>query len=67
MIAKKCDKCGAFYVCYNMRNNSEKPNGFQFLSLDESGQYFSYKAKDLCQDCLNELLKWWNGGNENAD
>lgn len=59
MIAKKCDRCGALYEQYNLKNNPMNINGIMFLNLDGSQQYFGHKPSDLCPKCSDELLNWW--------
>ena len=56
-LARKCDVCGRFYESYNEKKNSENPNGFMFLSIDTTNQYFSYGKTDCCPVCMESILK----------
>lgn len=65
MKAKKCDRCGEFYIL-------ESDCSVSFINKTISG--FS-KTMDLCPDCYEELIRYLtnsnsivcnvNGGNEN--
>jgi uncharacterized CHY-type Zn-finger protein len=57
MIAIKCDRCGAYYDIYNVKNNSEKTNGIMFLNIDKKGNYFEHKVIDLCPECMEAVKK----------
>lgn len=61
MIAKKCDRCGAFYDLYNVERNKEKINGVAPLNTDESGRYCWHEYIDLCPDCKDSFERWLKG------
>lgn len=58
-IAKKCDRCGIFYACYNGANDKKNTNGFMTLNIGSDGRYFSHKAHDLCPECNKSLHEWF--------
>ena len=70
-IARKCDRCEAFYDTYNDEYNSkntssiEKSNGMAFTFRYSNKTYDICKHFDLCPDCKDELVNWiLEGGNE---
>lgn len=76
MIARKCDRCGAFYEPYsNWTSGSalrdQKPSGIMFTLTTETNTEWTRsewnelpdtgnKTKDLCPCCMEALLAWWN-------
>lgn len=57
MLAKKCDRCGKLYESYDMIDNSEL-NGVYIISkfcVIES----IIKDIDLCRECMNSFIKWY--------
>ena len=58
MIAKKCDRCRAFYEPYNVENSKKKANGVALLNIDKFGKYFSHKPIDFCPNCKDSFDKW---------
>lgn len=52
MLARKCDRCGALYESYNVKNCKDKPNGCMVLNIDDEGRYFSHGFIDLCPACM---------------
>lgn len=59
MNAKKCDRCGEFYSEYNTKSSEDKPNGFQFLNLDNCNKYYAHTGHDLCPECCKSLIEWF--------
>ena len=62
MIAKKCDRCGAFY-------EEKEPNAIQELanSLSEFARYKKATPRmynDLCKECEKSFYKWWGEGSD---
>lgn len=59
MLAKKCDRCGKLYEFYES-HSKENCNGFEFviMSMYES-RGISSGFKDLCQECLDSLVRWY--------
>ena len=69
-IARKCDRCDAFYDTYNDEYNGnsnvgiEKSNGIAF-TFRHNKTYDICKHVDLCPDCKDELVNWiLEGGNK---
>ena len=58
MNAKKCDRCGKYYQYYH----DGYKNGFMVTGQSIIGSLWTNKHKDLCPDCLFDLLAWFNGG-----
>lgn len=58
-ISKKCDRCGALYEIYNEENSAEKVNGFKLLNLDKKQAYFEHGPYDLCPECCDEFMRWF--------
>ena len=75
MIARKCERCGAFYEPYSIwqENNDRniKPSGIAFAITKEDGAkwtqsewselpHYGRKIRDLCPCCMEALITWWN-------
>ena len=65
MIAKKCDRCGAFYEPYNVERNKKETNGIIRVNIDEVGQYYSHEPIDLCISCKDSFEKWLKEAKDN--
>lgn len=66
-VARKCDRCGAFYDRYNENNNDsiENSNAMAFIIHYKNDTYNTCKHFDLCPDCKDKLVNWiLEGGNE---
>lgn len=59
-LARKCDRCGAFYDRYNEDEscNIEKTNAMAFIFHYGNNTHDICKQFDLCPDCKDELVKW---------
>lgn len=57
MLAKKCDRCGKFYESYDMIDNSET-NGVYIISKFDVRESI-IKDIDLCRECMNSFIKWY--------
>lgn len=67
MLAKKCDRCGKLYEHYD-KVGDERQNGFSTIYMNYCGGRDRIVADhDLCKDCMESLIKWFDekGGNEN--
>lgn len=66
MLAKKCDRCNAFYEHYTgdtLFKKDGKANGLMLLDKDLQQKYWKRKFYDLCPACMAELnafLKAYN-------
>lgn len=61
MNAKKCDRCGNFYIPkYLMYQKTNPGKRYVFDSI-----YTGSNSIDLCPECLNWFIKWLAAG-ENA-
>ena len=49
MKARKCDRCGKFYL----------PNYHVAIAVDK-WQNLNWEHLDLCEDCNNDLIEWLN-------
>ena len=66
-IARKCDRCEAFYDTYNENksNSIENSNAMAFTFRYSNKTYDICKHFDLCPDCKDELVNWiLEGGNK---
>lgn len=59
-LAKKCDRCGAFYNNYNEAQNPKKINAIMTLNTDKYNKYFSNEILNLCPNCEQNFWKWLN-------
>ena len=55
MNAKKCDKCGGFYL-----PTAKEHDTIIIMKSIYSGPYTDKKQYDLCPDCMDDLKKWLN-------
>ena len=59
--AKKCDRCGKLYECSSCDGGTEAT-----LAISNGGTRnvifycSSYSDLDLCSDCLDSFIHWWN-------
>ena len=63
MMAKKCDRCGKLHEFY--RGSKEFKGGENrnlFIDRDTDNKYWSRNAKDLCPECMRELVDWFEEG-----
>lgn len=61
VLAKKCDRCGAFHDNYNEAQNPEQINAIMTLNTDKYNKYYSNKKYNLCPDCEQDFWKWMKG------
>lgn len=65
--AKKCDRCGAFYLHADVLGQYTFGKK-QFSRLDVGDSNMSkYKALDLCPECIQSFLKWFEEGGMRED
>jgi len=59
MDAKRCDRCGLFYV-------DDRQTGKPKLTLNvkELVDISTFRYADLCSKCVEALLRWWRDGDE---
>lgn len=63
-MARKCDRCGAFYEQYSTQVKElagiAAINGFALIKRIEGSDEYIIEArpKDLCPDCTESLLSW---------
>lgn len=65
MMAKKCDRCGKLHEFYRGSKDfkgAENANGILFIDRDTDNKYWSRNAKDLCPECMRELVDWFEEG-----
>lgn len=58
MTAKKCDRCGAYYELYGVKNDAQNCNGFMMLNIDKEDMYCKHEKIDLCPDCMAKLYEF---------
>ncbi len=62
MNAKKCDRCGKFYTCYDGRVDlKEKKEENKFV------YYNGHDSYDLCQECMEKLMSFFQNRDENSN
>ena len=64
-MAKKCDRCGAFYENYTTQRSKKegRVNTIQTKETDENGNIaFTVNTYDLCPDCMKEFFSWFDLG-----
>ena len=54
MTAKKCDRCGKYYLPYETKANSPNPNTIAFTIKNDNGARF-VRDFDLCEDCMKAI------------
>ena len=63
MNAKKCDRCGKFYIPYHLENG-------EYYIRKEAHTHNVYEScdttPDLCPDCLRSLWRWFEDVTEIA-
>ena len=61
MNAKKCDRCGSFFDLI-----PKKTGGALLFENKNDNTYDILNAskRDLCQDCMVSLQKWFNAGKD---
>lgn len=63
MLARKCDRCGAFYDNYTTESGIETDE-YEVACLracpTHSRQMPENEPLDLCPDCMDEFFKWFN-------
>lgn len=59
-LARKCDRCGAFYDRYNENksHNIEDANSIAFVFRYGNDTYNICKHFDLCPKCKDKLVEW---------
>lgn len=55
MKAKKCDRCGEFFVNY------EEFEGYIRLTVASNSPSRYQVKQDLCQECEQSLIEWFEG------
>ncbi len=61
MRAKKCDRCGNFYLENKINYDEQKVNGISFTGYLNNPIYmhrYSGDKIDLCDSCLKEFINW---------
>ena len=59
MLARKCDRCGAFYEMYgggSVLDNNIQANAIRFIDVDKKGRVIKRATFDLCPKCM-ELMQ----------
>lgn len=77
MDALKCDRCGNYFDCNQLRLRGGKCNGESFGHISVRGEHNHYCNYDLCDDCVADFFQWVNdpgklmggdaGGQENFE
>lgn len=67
MIARKCDRCGKFFLPYMLDYNSRASEFYQIIekveSIDCGGREIN--KYDLCKDCCKSFKEWLRSSEEN--
>lgn len=61
MLVRKCDKCGACYDPYIGKRECNNANGIMLIDKDLAGEYYIRGTSDLCEACMRELHRWFDG------
>lgn len=56
MEAKKCDRCGNFYILMDKKAKIDG-NILKYIKLVNNLE-FTIKSYDLCDDCVKDLQQW---------
>lgn len=63
MRAKKCDRCKKYYDEYTEVDGILSNSIIFYRNKDNTDtsipENFIYAPKDLCQDCMKSLVKWY--------
>ena len=59
-LARKCDRCGSFYIPEPRRSNREQCNAINLVNRTFGDATYSNGTYDLCPNCLNSFLNWLN-------
>ena len=76
MLARKCERCGKYHDNYEKSINAKsigRDNDIETNSMSDINSFtftnnvfsmnFNYiKTFDLCKDCLDALVKWFENG-----
>ena len=67
MIARKCDRCGKFFLPYMLDCNSRASEFYQIIekveSIDCGGR--GINKYDLCKDCRGSFKEWLRSSEKN--
>lgn len=61
MLAKKCDRCGAFYEEIEPNAIEALGNSLRELVKGISKAPIPILHNDLCGECRKSFDEWWNG------
>lgn len=59
-LARKCDRCGSFYIPEPRKSNREAFNAINLVNRTFGDATYSNGTYDLCPNCLNSFLEWLN-------
>lgn len=59
-LARKCDRCGSFYIPESRKSNRETFNAINLVNRTFGDATYSNGTYDLCPNCLNSFLEWFN-------
>lgn len=57
---RKCSRCSKSYEAYNFVENSKEISGVIFANIDGLGRYYDHDLLDLCPECSEQLMGWFN-------
>lgn len=64
MNAKKCDRCGYFYLpCKGIH---ERENAIKITRREKDSEKVTTEHYDLCPKCMESLEKWLKEGEQNG-
>lgn len=67
MDAKRCDRCGAFYVPAK-KSTDVKTNLERFVAtLNNKTQKHITDVCDLCPDCVGKFYEWLRSANKDGE
>lgn len=59
MLARKCERCGKLYECYEKYGKGEEPfNGIIKADIDVEDSCRNKGKIDLCPECKQSFLRW---------
>lgn len=59
-LARKCDRCGSFYIPEPRKSNREKFNAINLINRTLGEATYSNGTYDLCPNCSDSLINWLN-------
>lgn len=59
-LARKCDRCGSFYIPESRRADGEYFNALTLMYRKLNDSCYANGTYDLCPNCSDSLINWLN-------